>query len=220
MQNHNPEKDVVFVVRRLLVKGLQARTVLARLFPLFVALLIVFANAEDSWAKQSKVFEEAQVKAVFLFNLTKFVTWPNSNTEALVDRRKNNTFNIGILGEASFGQHLKTAVKNETVKGKRIEVKQLNSQSDLSQYPLDLLFVGKKYHNSQRKIFSILQNKKILTVGDSKGFCQAGGMINLLTVGKRIKLEVNLEVVKQNDLRISAQVLKLARLVTTIPEED
>ena len=55
--------------------------------------------------------------------------------------------------------------------------------------------------------------QRILTVADQDGFCQAGGMINLVSVKNRVAFEVNLTATAKARLRVSSQLLKLARVV-------
>ena len=53
----------------------------------------------------------------------------------------------------------------------------------------------------------------ILTVSDVEGFTHRGGMINLLTSGRKIRIEINVEEAKKFGFDISAKLLKLAHIV-------
>ena len=56
----------------------------------------------------------------------------------------------------------------------------------------------------------------VVTVGESPGFIAAGGIINLVNVGGRIRFEINATAARRNDLDISSRLLALA--VTGRPE--
>jgi len=51
----------------------------------------------------------------------------------------------------------------------------------------------------------------VLTVSDIDGFVEAGGNISLVTVDDRIRFDINRTTVASQQLRLSAQLLKLAR---------
>lgn len=55
-----------------------------------------------------------------------------------------------------------------------------------------------------------LAHRQVLTVGDSEGFAQAGGMIELKLRAGRVRFVVNHGAVKQAGLRVSSQLLKLS----------
>jgi hypothetical protein len=56
-----------------------------------------------------------------------------------------------------------------------------------------------------------------LTVGESNGFADSGGVINFFVEGKRVRLEINLGAATRSRLKISAKVIAVARLVKTDP---
>jgi hypothetical protein len=58
-----------------------------------------------------------------------------------------------------------------------------------------------------------LRQQNILTVSDIDGFCEAGGMIGLVPIQNRLGFEINLGAVRQAQLTVSSQLLKLARTI-------
>jgi hypothetical protein len=75
---------------------------LRRLWALIAAILILPITWTPS---RAEVFDEYQVKAVFLYNLTNFITWPLEKNPA-----QNQTFTIGVFGRDAFGAFLDQAV--------------------------------------------------------------------------------------------------------------
>ena len=55
-----------------------------------------------------------------------------------------------------------------------------------------------------------LSNRQVLTIGDSAGFAQAGGMIEIRLRSGRVRFAVNHGAIKHAGLRVSSQLLKLA----------
>lgn len=165
-------------------------------------------------AVRAQVFAESEVKSVFLFNLTKFIVWPEEADNG------SRQFSIAILGTDPFGRHLDEVMMNETVKGRKITVRRYLSKEEVQWQEIDLLFVGRELLGVLPELQQTASRFGVLTVGNSAGFCHAGGMVNLLSVGGRVKIEVNLEEAKNSGFLISSQLLKLAGIVTTRIEEE
>ena len=52
-----------------------------------------------------------------------------------------------------------------------------------------------------------------LTVGDTKGFADCGGVINFVLENDRVQFEVNRKAAEQAGLKISSKLLSVAKLV-------
>src|SRR2546425_10399066 len=69
-------------------------------------------------AAPSKEFPEYELKAAYIFNFAKFVTWPsNAFTQA------GSPMTVGILGDDPFGEHLANALADKTVSGRKLLIK-------------------------------------------------------------------------------------------------
>lgn len=180
-----------------------------------VVLYVLVRLAFPSAVVGAQVFHESEVKAVFLFNLTKFIVWPGE-----VDDGAKEQFSIAILGTDPFGRHLDRVVLSETVKGRRIGIRHYHKQEEVQWQEIDLLFIGRELLGNLPDLRLAARRSGVLTVGDTTGFCHNGGMVNLLTAGNRVKIEVNLEEAKKSDFAISSQLLKLAGIVTAGTEGD
>ena len=69
------------------------------------------------------IAHEYQIKAVFLYNFTYFIYWPQK-----VFTSPNAPFNICIIGHDPFRDILDKALKNETVEKHAIKIKRLNNR--------------------------------------------------------------------------------------------
>jgi hypothetical protein len=150
--------------------------------------------------------DENAVKAALVFNLTKYVEWPQSNTE----------FVIGFIGEGSMGEVLKSMLEGKTSESRTIHV--LLSPSDTELDRCNILFIAEP---SPKKLYATLErvrDKSILTVGDSESFAREGGMIALVTTGDVIKIQVRLQAAQDSHLKISSRLLNIAVLVPSTPE--
>jgi hypothetical protein len=58
-----------------------------------------------------------------------------------------------------------------------------------------------------------LRSERVLTVGETQGFADGGGIINFIEENNKIRFEINAEAARRTGLNISSELLKLARLV-------
>ncbi len=145
---------------------------------------------------------EYKVKAGYLYNFTKFITWPKDPSA---------TFNLCILGNDPFGA-LITPIEQRTAFDKPIKLYRLETPAalvDLSKSTLcHILFVS-----SSLDRIPVQDAKNILIVGESENFARKGGMIGFITEDGRIKLQINWQLFKRSDLKISAKLLEVADVI-------
>jgi hypothetical protein len=166
---------------------------------LVVALLLTVSPGRG--LAESPTSLEYKVKGAFLLNFAKFTKWPAEEFAAT-----NTPVTIGIVGEDPFGSSLDQLVAGETIGSRPIVVKRLKPADDLSR--CQILFVPKS-----TPVTDVLKHlgPSVLTVGESDGFLDAGGVIRLLVDDKKVRFEVNLDAAQRAHLSISSQLLKLAR---------
>jgi len=147
---------------------------------------------------------EYELKAVWLYNLLKFVDWPSD-----VLSPQSEAFTIGILGESQFGEAL-DRLREKTIKGKKILVKHLAGPSDGRDCQIIFICVSEKERLPQ--ILETLKRTRVLTVGEPAGFAEEGGIANLLAERNRVRLEINNSAASRSGLTISSQLLNVATL--------
>jgi hypothetical protein len=57
-----------------------------------------------------------------------------------------------------------------------------------------------------------LKGRSILTVGDTEGFAQSGGIIRFVTENNRIRFRINVDAAEAAHLTISSKLLRLAEV--------
>ncbi len=175
------------------------------LFSLFTSLSCWPTNNDSARAARHK-FDESQVRAVFLFNLTHFISWPESSFS-----RPDSPFVITILGDNPFGENLDRIVKNERVGHHPIIIRYI-ATPDQIQSP-HILYISKGLKRQLSEILDCTSQPGLLTVSAFPGFSTAGGAVNLLIKQKRLSLELNIEAAKKNGLKFSSKLLRLAKIV-------
>jgi hypothetical protein len=146
---------------------------------------------------------EYKIKAGYLYNFTKFITWPED---------KSPSFNLCILGEDPFGDLL-TPIEQRTAFNKPIRLFKFENTPALramsKSIVCHILFVSSSINPTP----SPQEAKNILIVGDSPNFAANGGMIGFVAENSRIKLQLNWPSFKQSDLKVSAKLLEVSEVI-------
>jgi len=150
---------------------------------------------------------EYHIKAVFLTNLTHFVTWPEN-----VDQ-ENKPFIIGIYGPDPFKSILDKAIAGEKKNNRPLKIERYHSLQELDPTRCNILFIHESKIEEWNAIRNHLANYPVLTVGDTSGFPEQGGMVNLIKNGQKIQVEINHAAVQKSGLIMSSKLLSLARIV-------
>jgi hypothetical protein len=184
-------------VRRLVSQKLSGVAILA---------IFILLCCPPSDRAEEEFTPEYKIKAGFIYNFAKFVDWP-TNAFAAVD----SPFVIGVLGEDPFGKLLDQAVQNRNVGGRRIEVRRF-SQIEEAQTS-HVLFISRSESEHITMILKRLKGKNILTVGETPGFLEEGGVINLVVEQMSVRFQINADAAESAHLLISSKLLGLAAVV-------
>ncbi|MBJ6727797.1 YfiR family protein [Geomesophilobacter sediminis] len=185
--------------------GAGPRALCCGAFLLLLGALTLWGPPVRSCAAEGGSVREYQVKAAFIYNFMKFVEWPAGEGVGTP-----STITFGILGKDPFGEAL-DQIKGKTAKGRRVVVVHFRRVEEVRD--CDVLFIAESEKSRVVHILKGVQNARILTVSDLDGFCQAGGMISLVSAQSRIVFDINAGAANRARLRISSQLLKLARNV-------
>jgi hypothetical protein len=155
---------------------------------------------------QTQALSESQIKAGFVFNFTKFIEWP---TDAFAD--PESPIVLGVLGDSPITDLLIETAAGKTVNGRAVTIRRFKEGQDPR--ACNILFVSSSEQKHALQIIEKVKGSSVLTVSETSGFAQAGGMINFFVEGNKVRLEINLDAAGQARLKISAKVIAVARLV-------
>lgn len=169
-----------------------------------------------------RIGSEPVVKVALLYKLTQFVSWPGDNWNDDLNNDWNNDryhlsasapepFRFCTLNDTSFDKAL-AALEGRRVDGRTIRVETL--PPDARPDACDLLFVSRTANpQSSHAMFERCRGKPILTISDSHGFADRGGMIEITKRRKRLAFRVNLAATRANGIRIAAPLLELSTVI-------
>lgn len=153
------------------------------------------------------VNREYAIKAAYLYQFGHYIQWPADSFA-----QEQSPFVIGVLGADPFGDALDEIARDKKISGRPIEVVRLASPADYK--PCHILFItSSAAAEDQISVIQKSQKNPVLLVGESPGFAQQGGTINFFIEGNRVRFEVNMEVAKREQLKISSKLLNLAKII-------
>jgi hypothetical protein len=149
---------------------------------------------------------EYHVKAAFLYHFVQLVEWPANSLGS-----ESSPVTLCITGEDPFGGDLEATLAGKTVGTRSLRVRHLKEAEDFQ--GCHVLFVNGHEAAHLARLLQELKDGPVLTVGESNGFVEQGGMIGFLVVDNKVRFEINLEAAERAKLKISSRLLLLAKTV-------
>jgi hypothetical protein len=174
-----------------------------------VAILAIFSLALADGTERTKAqttAEEYRVKAAFIFHFAQLVDWP-PETQTATD----NSLVLCTLGEDPFQGMLEVTVAGKAIGNRVIRVRHLGKLLDIQ--ACQILFLGKEQSKRFPLLVTNLRNAPVLTVGETAGFLDAGGMIDFLLEENKVRFDINLNAAEAAGLKIGSRLLILAQHV-------
>lgn len=168
--------------------------------------IFIFLTLTTAQFAKAQTAAEYQVKAVFLFNFTRFVDWPSTSFEAV-----NSPFVIGILGNDPFGTYIDETVNGENAGQHPIVIRRYKTTKDIDN--CQILFINPDDAEQIKPILSELKEKNILTVSDANNFAALGGIIGFFMENNKIRMQINTDAAKAASLSISSKLLSVAKIL-------
>ena len=184
---------------------------LRRLGILIVALSVSLSWAPESIAQASDSSDSSEylIKAGFIYNFAKFVEWPATSFA-----QPDSPIVIGILGTDPFGTIIDQIVQDKKIGARGFVVKRLKWGSDVKDLrDCKILFVSASEKAHMDELLQMVKGLPVLTVGETPGFAERGGVIRFVLEDNRVRFEVNVEAAHQAELTISSRLLTLARII-------
>ncbi len=181
----------------LLISKVQSRAAAA-----LVCLAITAGGAVSAQTGPGAI--EANVKAVFLFNFTKFVAWP-----AVGGAPSATALRICVTANDDFFKRLADAVRGEQVDGKPLLPVALEGLDDAKN--CQILYVGDAQTADGKAWLSTVRGRQVLTVAD--GPLNDDTVIAFVRDGNRIRFDINRATANSRNLNVSSKLLRLARNV-------
>lgn len=166
-------------------------------------LTVLLLSAQASVMAEETQIAEYRLKTAFLYNFSRFVSWPEAT---LHDRSE---FTLCVTGTDSFGTQL-DGLAGKTVQGNTLVVRRPGNLNRIAD--CQLVYIGENTELSEALL--LLGDQPVLTVSDTAGFIEQGGMIQFVLVQNKVRFRINVDAANTAGLNISSKLLSLAISVT------
>jgi len=172
------------------------KRVLKRLIPLTLLLLLA--------SKPGYCAEEYLIKAGFILNFLKFVSWQN-----VEGNNPRSVLNICVVSGGAIPQGL-LSINNKQSNNRVINVHVYTpDQFDICH----VIYILANNSDALKNVLPLMATRAVLTIGEHKTFMAENGIINFMIEGKKMRFEINRTVAARVGISISAKLLQLAMRV-------
>ena len=175
-----------------------------------INITILFISLFLSGAAWSVSESEKQVRAMFVYNFSNFVEWPQKAFNS-----SRSPLQICLLGDVPFAPYL--SPMSGTIIGERKLMVSTHSDSQFKER-CHILFVGSDNKIDLKNLYKSKRFLYILSVSEQKGFIESGGMIKIHDQSKRISFDIDLDNARKRGLFISSDLISLARNIKRLSE--
>lgn len=144
--------------------------------------------------------DASAVKAMFIYNFTKYFDWSNQNSK--------DEFVIAVYGNSEVTKYLREIAKRKDVNGKAILIREISSENEAA--GASMIFLPEHSGHILQAITSNPKFKSMLIITEEPGSIKKGSHINLINVSGKMKFEMNESLLKNNGVLYSKEISSLA----------
>lgn len=154
-----------------------------------------------SFQQPAKDDTNARLKAVFLYNFTKYIEWPEAYREG--------NFVITVYGSSStLLAELRNITATKMLGQQKFEIKSTTSLDGIGKS--HILFIPQETAFTMNEIAAKLKGKSTLIVTEKSGMAKQGSAINFVVIENKQKFELNKSNAEKYNLKVSSNLSSLA----------
>lgn len=157
----------------------------------------------SSFRAPQNVDTNARIKAMFIYNFTRYVEWPTNY--------KQGNFVIGVMGNGSLLNELSKMASTKLAGVQTIEVKSFSSIASITK--CHMLIVPSDVNINLGDVISKVKNHSTLVITEKAGMAKQGAAINFVVQNNKQAFELNKSNAESHDLKVSSNLLTLAIVV-------
>ena len=175
--------------------------------------LAVLLTFDRGLAADPTPLAEHQIKALYLYNLTKYMEWP-----ADAFATTNAPFTIGLMAGGDLRDDLVEITRGKVIGGREILVRSIDRTEDVKSCQLIFLESGDKRNLAQA--LNAVRDLPVLPVGVSEDFLNSGGIISFARKDNKLRLRIDLNAARRARLTVSAKLMAVAENASGQPERN
>jgi hypothetical protein len=141
--------------------------------------------------------QEEKFKAIFIYNFTKYVSWP----------AKSGNFVISVLGSNDIIFEIESIAAKRLVGNSKIEVNQVSSPADINN--CNIIFISQDKSDMLQQVAQKARDQNILVITEKRNACSLGANINFVINNGKISFEISKSNIEKNGLKVSGDLLQL-----------
>lgn len=164
--------------------------------------MFLFVLAFVSLSFQQQGFDpNAKVKAIFLYNFTKYFEWPKN--------MKSGNFIIQVIGtNTSLNQELNKMATSKQIGNQKLEIRNTTTYDATIQS--HIIFLLNESSDKLKEIVTKTKGKGTLIVTEKTGLAKTGSAINFVVAENKQKFEYNKANAVKAGLKTSDELKSLA----------
>lgn len=163
---------------------------------IFLSIVIVFFSLAPGRPEET----DAKIKAIYIYNFTKYIEWPESY--------KQGNFVIGIVGNNNIlVNELSKMATVKTVGNQHLEIKNITANSDVGCH---IIYLLSDNSTQLSEVMEKNRNKSTLIITDKAGLASKGAGINFVVQENKQKIELNKSNIERYKLKVASSLIELA----------
>lgn len=167
----------------------------------YILFLVFFIGT--SFTNKNTVDTNAKLKAVFMYNFTKYIEWPKTY--------QSGYFVFGIVGDSPLYEELIKMANSKKIGNQPILVKKFNSATEIEK--CHLLYLTRSKSNELSDVLKKTKSGGTLVVTEQEGLVDKGAGINFVVRDNKQKFELNTKSLTGQKLKVSSNLEALAVVV-------
>lgn len=145
---------------------------------------------------------EYALKAGLVYNFARFSqgSWFNSESEPSY---------IICSHSQKFVDAASSVLEKKLIQNKPIKIKHVSAHELFTSHCHSIFFTNLEIFSKQ---YEKENHSGAMTIGESAGFIESGGHINFISVGGKIRFEINPQKLTSDGIKISSKVIRLGKI--------
>ena len=150
--------------------------------------------------------DENIIKAAYIERITRFVEWPQ-----LKSSKDTVTFKIGVYRDNELYNILKIALKDKTIKNRKVTVIELANYENI--VSCNLCYLSLISNNEIDRLMSIANQSGVLILSFGQDYGIKGIHINFYIEENKLKFEINRKSVSAGNFKISSLLMNNSKII-------
>jgi hypothetical protein len=142
--------------------------------------LLLLVTGSPSAARAESVASLSALKAAYTLHFLNLIRW----------ERPEKWLSFCVLGASETGDRMIATLQDKTVHGQAIRTRRL-PHGPAERDPCDAVYIPESYAAYAPAVLKQYENSATVTISDSSGFVNTGGVIGFVIVDDRLRFDVN-----------------------------